>query len=113
MMTFRHVAVSLLALVMSTQVVSAFTEGDYNYSINSDGESVTLVSCYKGISGAVNIPSHAYKKDYTSLILATCSSASTAWTQHNPTAHMLYGNVWPTALTCYTSTIWNNYELRR
>lgn len=65
MMTFRHVAVSLLALVMSTQVVSAFTEGDYNYSINSDGESVTLVSCYKGISGAVNIPSHAYKKDYT------------------------------------------------
>ena len=66
MMTFRHVAVSLLALVMSTGVASAYDFRDYPfyYNINADGESVT-VEGYEGGGGEVTIPSHAYQIDYT------------------------------------------------
>lgn len=66
MMTFRHVAVSLLALVMSTGVASAYDFRDYpfHYNINADGESVT-VEGYEGGGGEVTIPSYAYEIDYT------------------------------------------------
>ena len=66
MMTFRHVAVSLLALVMSTGVASAYDFRDYPfyYNINADGESVT-VEGYEGGGGEVTIPSYAYEIDYT------------------------------------------------
>ena len=64
-MTFRHVAVSLLALVMSTGVASAYNFSNYpfHYNINSDGESVTVVG-YGGGGGEVTIPSYASRYDY-------------------------------------------------
>lgn len=62
MMTFKHMAVSLLALVMSTGVASAYSFRDYpfHYSKNADGESVTVVG-YEGGGGEVTIPSYAYQ----------------------------------------------------
>ena len=68
MMTFKHVAVSLLALVMSTGVASAeeisydFVVSSYYYKINSDRESVTVVG-YGGGGGEVTIPSYAFGYD--------------------------------------------------
>ena len=71
MMTFKHVAVSLLALVMSTGVASAYYDFYYDnfyYEYNGDaGNSVTLVDCKRGyVSGSITIPSSVtdYKKTY-------------------------------------------------
>ena len=71
MMTFRHMAVSLLALVMSTVVASAYYDFYYDnfyYEYNGDtGNSVTLVDCKRGyVSGSITIPSSVtdYKKTY-------------------------------------------------
>ena len=84
MMTFRHVAVSLLALVMSTGVASAYDICDhpFYYNINADGESVT-VAYYGGGALKVQIPSNV---DYGLNTYSVTSIGNTVFSYHNLTS---------------------------
>ena len=87
MMTFKHVAVSLLALVMSTGVASAdsaddfFYCGYFFYKINGNAGSVTLVGCKREyVSGSITIPSGATKKNRTYIVTGIGPSAISSCT---------------------------------